>query len=105
MSLLFRGYLRALANFPKILVAGVHGECIGLGVTMLPLFDMVITCDNAMFSIPNAKLGCAAEGGSLLSLPHLMHNVLVSFLLDLLYKEPTDNFDCRSANCCTRLGN
>ncbi|KRT82377.1 hypothetical protein AMK59_3634, partial [Oryctes borbonicus] len=74
-------FLRILATFPKILVAGVHGDTVGAGVTVLPLFDMVIASDTATFSIPNARLGCAAEGGSLLSLPHLMHNVLVSELL------------------------
>nr|XP_022905332.1 muscle M-line assembly protein unc-89 [Onthophagus taurus] len=74
-------YLRVLADFPKIIVAGVQGECLGLAVTMLPLFDMVLASDSATFSIPNAKLGCAAEGGSLLSLPHLMHNALVSEML------------------------
>ncbi|GJQ70883.1 hypothetical protein Trydic_g801 [Trypoxylus dichotomus] len=74
-------FLRVLATFPKILVAGVHGDTVGVGVTVLPLFDMVIASDTATFSIPNARLGCAAEGGSLLSLPHLMHNVLVSELL------------------------
>lgn len=72
-----------LATFRKILVAGVHGDTVGLGVTILPLFDMVVASDTATFSIPNARLGCAAEGGSLLALPHLMHNVLVSFFLNL----------------------
>ncbi|KAI4471172.1 32-trans-enoyl-coa isomerase-related [Holotrichia oblita] len=81
ISLNFSNFLGALAKFPKILVAGVHGDTVGLGVTILPLFDMVIASDTATFSIPNARLGCAAEGGSLLSLPHLMHNVLVSELL------------------------
>lgn len=45
---------------------------------MLPLFDMVLASDTATFSAPYARLGCAAEGGTLLTLPHIMHNALVS---------------------------
>ena len=75
----FSNFLKTLSAFPKILVAGVQGESIGLGVTMLPLFDVVIASDDAKFNVPNAKLGCIAEGGSVLSLPHVTGNVLVSW--------------------------
>ncbi|KAF2880925.1 hypothetical protein ILUMI_25254 [Ignelater luminosus] len=75
-----RNFLTALTSFSKILVAGVHGNTVGLGVTMLPLFDMVFASDTATFSAPYARLGCAAEGGTLLTLPHIMHNALASEL-------------------------
>ncbi|XP_017781513.1 PREDICTED: golgin subfamily B member 1 [Nicrophorus vespilloides] len=81
MATSVRDFLLALANFPKLIVAGVHGNNIGLGVTMLPLFDMVVSNSSATFHIPNADIGCMAEGGSLLLLPHLSQNVLISELL------------------------
>ncbi|KAB0792204.1 hypothetical protein PPYR_14163 [Photinus pyralis] len=75
-----RDFLISLAQFPKILVAGVHGNAMGLAVTMLPLFDMVFASDAAKFSVPYASLGCAAEGGVLLSAPHVMNGALASEL-------------------------
>lgn len=70
-------FLQTLAAFPKFIAAAVQGSAIGLGVTMLPLFDMVLAKDKATFSTPYCRLGCAAEGGSLLNLPHVASNSLV----------------------------
>jgi chromodomain protein Y len=58
-------------------VAGIQGDCVGLGVTMLPLFDMVIASDTSTFSAPYARLGCVPEAGFLLTVPHLSSNGLV----------------------------
>lgn len=38
---------------------------------MLPLFDMVLASERAVFSAPYICLGCAAEGGALLGLPQV----------------------------------
>lgn len=76
----FRDYLLELAKFPKFIAAGVDGNAVGIGVTMLPLFDMVLASDKAIFSTPYAQLGCAAEGGALLTLPNISSCNLVSIL-------------------------
>ena len=39
-----------LSTFPKLLVAAVNGDASGLGVTLLPLFDVVYANDKAMFN-------------------------------------------------------
>ncbi|XP_025832830.1 E3 ubiquitin-protein ligase RBBP6 isoform X2 [Agrilus planipennis] len=81
LALSVKDFLKTLAAFPKLLVAGINGDAMGLAVTMLPLFDIVLASDSAMFSAPYASLGCTLEGGMLLSyLPNAMHNALTSEL-------------------------
>lgn len=74
----FREFLISLLNFPKVLVACIQGDCVGLGVTMLPLFDIVIASDSATFTTPYSTLGCIGEAGFLLSYPNLLGHLLVS---------------------------
>jgi enoyl-CoA hydratase/carnithine racemase len=77
----FREFLKSLALFSKPLVAGVHGAAVGLGVTMLPFFDMVFASDKATFYTPYAKLGQVPEGAAILTLPHMLGNAVVSTAL------------------------
>ncbi|XP_067646967.1 uncharacterized protein HIPP1 [Eurosta solidaginis] len=55
-------YLKALATFPKPLIAGVNGSCAGLGVMQLPLFDIVIGSDKGSYETPYIKIGQVPEG-------------------------------------------
>ena len=66
----FREFLRTLVQFPKILIAGVNGDTMGLGVTMLPLFDLVFASDKAEFFLPYSKLGQVPEGGATYTFPY-----------------------------------
>lgn len=74
-------FLKILALFNKPIVAGVHGAAVGLGVTMLPFFDMVFASDKATFYTPYAKLGQVPEGAAILTLPHMFGNAVTSELL------------------------
>lgn len=74
-----RDFIRTLSEFNKPIVAGVQGTAIGLGVTMLPLFDLVIASDKATFSTPYARLGQIAEGAAVLTLSHSLGTAIVSF--------------------------
>jgi enoyl-CoA hydratase/carnithine racemase len=62
-------FLRALAAFPKPIVAAPCGVAIGLGTTMLLHCDLVYAGDNARFSTPFAALGLCPEAASSLLLP------------------------------------
>ena len=76
-----RKFIKSLAEFNKPIVAGVQGSAVGLGVTMLPLFDLVIASDKATFNTPYGKLGQVAEGASILTLSTgLGSAVVISFL-------------------------
>lgn len=58
--------------FPKPLIAAVHGRAVGMGVTLLPHFDMVYAADDASFLTPFVRLGLVLELGSSFTLPRLI---------------------------------
>ena len=47
----------AMRNFPKPMIAMIHGYCLGAGVLTAMLCDFRIAADNAQFGAPPAKLG------------------------------------------------
>ncbi|XP_060818504.1 uncharacterized protein LOC132908496 isoform X2 [Bombus pascuorum] len=76
-----KDFIKSLASFNKPIVAGVQGTAVGLGVTMLPLFDLVIASDKATFSTPYGKLGQIAEGAAVFTLSHILGSAITSELL------------------------
>jgi enoyl-CoA hydratase/carnithine racemase len=45
----------------KPVIAAVQGPAVGMGVTMLPHFDMVYAADTATFTVPFMRLGLGVE--------------------------------------------
>ena len=63
--------LRALATCETPIVAAVHGNCVGIGTTMLLHCDLVIADDSARFSMPFVDLGLVPEAASSLLFPRM----------------------------------
>lgn len=76
-------FLRAIAQYPKPLVAAVCGPAVGVGTTMLFHCDLVYAGDNAAFSMPFVNLGLCPEAASSLLVPRMLgyHRAAEALLL------------------------
>ena len=63
--------LRALATCEIPLIAAVHGNCVGIGTTLLLHCDLVVAENGTRFSLPFVDLALVPEAASTLLLPRL----------------------------------
>jgi enoyl-CoA hydratase/carnithine racemase len=76
-------FMRALAGFPKPVIAAVSGPAVGIGTTMLFHCDLVYAGDNAAFSMPFVNLGLCPEFAASLTVPQMFgyHRAAEALLL------------------------
>jgi enoyl-CoA hydratase/carnithine racemase len=68
------GFIEAIAQFPKPLVAAVSGLAVGVGTTMLLHCDLVFIARDAKLTTPFVNLALVPEAASSLLLPaHIGH--------------------------------
>ena len=66
------GFLHALVDCEKPIVAAVNGDAVGIGTTMLLHCDIVVAANDLRCKMPFVKLGLIPEGGSTLLIPSLL---------------------------------
>lgn len=85
-------FLNAISTCPKVVLAGITGQAIGIGTTMLLHCDLVVAAQNAVFSLPFVDLALVPEAASSLLLPRLIGRQRSA--KHLMLAEP---FDARTA--------
>lgn len=63
------GGLTARFDLNKPVIAAVNGLALGGGFELALACDLIVAAENAMFGLPEVKVGLAAMGGGLLRLP------------------------------------
>jgi enoyl-CoA hydratase/carnithine racemase len=94
-------FLGALRSFRKVLIAAVHGQTVGIGVTMLLHCDLVVAARSAQMSMPFVKLGLVPEAASSLLLPRMVGHHRAAELL--LLGRPFDAAEALSMGLVNRV--
>ena len=61
-----------IENLEKVVIALIHGFCLGIGLEMALACDMRICSDDTFFNLPEVKVGLVPDGGASQRLPRIV---------------------------------
>ncbi|KAF7638954.1 ACB domain-containing protein [Meloidogyne graminicola] len=94
-------FVRAHIEHEKPLISLVNGPAIGISVTLLALFDLVIASDKSSFHSPFSSLGQSPEGCSSYTFPLLMGTTKACEML--LFDKKISPAEAYERNLVTRV--
>jgi peroxisomal 3,2-trans-enoyl-CoA isomerase len=77
----FRNLIDYIIDYPKVLIAGVNGMCIGMTFSFLTLLDVVLCADSAFFQAPFIQTLQCPEAISSFTFPILLGKSMAGHLL------------------------
>ena len=77
----FKRLIDYFIDYPKVMIAGVNGMCIGMSFSFLTLFDIVLCSDTAFFQAPFIQTLQCPEAISSLTFPLLLGKSMAGHLL------------------------
>lgn len=77
----FHGWIRALRDCPKPVIAAVEGPAAGAGFALALACDLIVAADDARFLTAYVKVGLSSDGGASVSLARALPQQLVTELL------------------------
>lgn len=80
-GLLLEEFVNAFITFSKPLISAINGPAVGISVTLLGLFDLIIATDKASFYAPFTKIAQSPEACSSHTFPLLMGNIKAAEIL------------------------
>ena len=90
----------AIRGCARPVIAAVNGVAVGMGVTLLPWFDLVYCAEESSFLIPFVRLGVVPEFGSSALLPRLIGRQRAAELI--LRARPIDGRTAEAWGLCAR---
>jgi enoyl-CoA hydratase/carnithine racemase len=76
-----RAFMMTLESCPKIVIAAIHGKCVGIGATLLLHCDYVLASNDTTLATPFASLGIPPEFGSTFMFPQFLGRALAIRML------------------------
>lgn len=96
----FKNFIEFLMDYPKLLVAGVNGTCIGMGFTMLMHFDIVLCTESAIFLTPFIQTFQVPEGTSSYMFPKIFGKLAAHILYS---GQPINSEEAKTSGLVTRV--